>query len=92
MVLRLKYGSKRFVQQSKSPQAWQGVASGPCPNSQYLRRRGKRALPNGEYGKAAFTTSGRLVEQAPALITLYRKSVELVLLVIGVLRDPLILW
>jgi hypothetical protein len=30
-VLRLKYGSKRFVQQSKSPQAWQGVASGPCP-------------------------------------------------------------
>jgi hypothetical protein len=34
----------------------------------------------------------RVVEQAPALITLYRKSVELVLLVIGVLRDPLILW
>jgi hypothetical protein len=33
----------------------------------------------------------RVVEQAPALITLYRKSVELVLLVIGVLRDPLIL-
>ena len=29
-------------------------------------------------------------KQAPALITLYRKSVELVLLVIG--RDPLILW
>jgi len=28
VVLRLKYGSKRFVQQSKSPQAWQGVASG----------------------------------------------------------------
>jgi hypothetical protein len=34
----------------------------------------------------------RVVEQAPALITLYRKSVELVLLVIGMLRDPLILW
>jgi hypothetical protein len=70
-------GQRRLAIGGNSPQAWQGVA---------------RALPNGQYGKAAFTTSGRLVEQAPALITLYRKSVELVLLVIGVLRDPLILW